>query len=362
MITPTELIDYLKQEGVPAYRSRQILQGVYKEGARTFDEVETLPKDLRDKLQAELSILSFEVLKEVTSPNGETVKALFKMSDGALVEGVLMRFRDGRNSVCVSSQVGCGLKCSFCATGTMGFKRNLTSEEIADQVLYFDQYLKRTTGATAKDPDQSGKRVDHVIFMGMGEPFLNYEAVMSSVRTMNNPDCLGIASRSITLSTSGIVPSIKKLMDDPLQVNLAVSIHAPTQELRKSFMPIANAYSLDELIATLKDYIKKTHRRVSYEYVMLRDINDSPTCARQLAELIRGQRCHVNLIPYNETYLGFSNAGKSRIDAFREIVESYDIPVTVRVSLGQDISAACGQLAVEEEEGKGSANAKLMAE
>jgi len=205
-------------------------------------------------------------------------------------------------------------------------------------VLYFDQMLKSEQGA----------RVTHVIFMGMGEPFLNYDNVIGAIRTLNDPDCLNLAARHITVSTSGIVPSINKLADFPLQVNLAVSIHAPNQELRESMMPIAKAYKLDQLIAALKAYGDKTKRRISYEYVMLYDKNDSPELARQLAELIRGQRAHVNLIPYNETYLGFKNAGKSRIDHFREILESYKIPTTVRVSLGQDISAACGQLAVEE--------------
>ncbi|PIQ77189.1 23S rRNA (adenine(2503)-C(2))-methyltransferase RlmN [Candidatus Peregrinibacteria bacterium CG11_big_fil_rev_8_21_14_0_20_46_8] len=333
-----EIQEYLRAHKLPEFRAKQILQAVYKEGKGSYDEIAVLPKNLREQFARDLPILCFEKTNEVRSKSGDTVKTLFKLHDGLLVEGVLMRFKNGRNSVCISSQVGCGLKCTFCATGTMGFTRNLTVEEIADQVLYFDQMLKSEQGA----------RVTHVIFMGMGEPFLNYDNVIGAIRTLNDPDCLNLAARHITVSTSGIVPSINKLADFPLQVNLAVSIHAPNQELRESMMPIAKAYKLDQLIAALKAYGDKTKRRISYEYVMLYDKNDSPELARQLAELIRGQRAHVNLIPYNETYLGFKNAGKSRIDHFREILESYKIPTTVRVSLGQDISAACGQLAVEE--------------
>ncbi len=220
----------------------------------------------------------------------------------------------------------------------MGFLRNLTAEEIADQVLYFDHRLKKN------EKNQLCSRVNHVIFMGMGEPFLNYEEVMKSVKILNDPDLLNIAARHITVSTSGIIPCIEKLAQEKIQINLAVSIHAPNQALREKLMPIAKAYKLDALICAIKAYIQKTRRRVSYEYVMLKNINDSEDLAREFAKLIKGQQCHVNLIPYNETYLGFSNAGKSRINRFREILESFDIPVTVRVSLGQDIAAACGQL------------------
>lgn len=342
MISKQTIEAYCKEKHLPIYRAKQILYAIYKEGKGSFDEISVLPKAAREDLKNDLPIFSFEVAREVVSKSGDTVKTLFKLHDGKLMEGVLMRFRDGRNSVCVSSQVGCGLKCAFCATGTMGFTRNLTAEEIADQVLYFDHWLKKN------EKDEQKARVNHVIFMGMGEPLLNYDEVMKAVKIMNDPDLLGIAARHITVSTSGVIPGIDRLAKEDLQINLALSIHAPNQELRASFMPIARAYKLPELIKAIEAYIEKTHRRISYEYVMLKNINDSEDLARQLGRLIKGQRCHVNLIPYNETYLGFSNAGKSRIDRFREILESFDVPVTVRVSLGQDISAACGQLAVEE--------------
>ena len=337
MLTKQALTTFFEEKEVKPYRVKQVLHAIYHEGKSDYQAMTVLPKSLRDLLQTHVPILSFTVVREVKSSTEDTVKTLFKMKDGKLVEGVLMRFKDGRNSVCVSSQVGCGLKCAFCATGTMGFIRNLTAEEIADQVLYFDQYLKK-----------QNSRVDHVIFMGMGEPLLNYEEVMKAIRTLNDPDCLGIAARHITVSTSGIIPGIEKLTAEPLQINLAVSLHTPDQALREKIMPIAKAYKLPALMAAINNYIAKTHHRISYEYVMLKETNDSAELARRLGKLIRGQRCHVNLIPYNETYLGFKNAGKSRIDQFREIIESFDIPVTVRVSLGQDISAACGQLAVKE--------------
>lgn len=331
MISKQAITAYCKEKTIPAYRAKQILHAIYKEGKRNFSEISVLPRELQKSFASDMPVFSFEVAHEVTSKSGDTVKTLFKLHDGKLVEGVFMRFRDGRNSVCVSSQVGCGLKCAFCATGTMGFLRNLTAEEIADQVLYFNHLA----------------RVSHVIFMGMGEPFLNYDEVIKSVKILNDPDLLGIAARHITVSTSGVIPGIEKLAQEKLQINLAISIHAPNQTLREKLMPIAKAYKLDALMSAIKAYIQKTHRRVSYEYVMLKNINDSEDLAKQLAKLIKGQQCHVNLIPYNETYLGFSNAGKSRINCFREILESSDIPVTVRVSLGQDISAACGQLAAE---------------
>lgn len=342
MINKQALTAYLEEKNISAYRAKQILHAVYKEGKGNFNDISVLPKDLKDMLSRDLSAFSLSAEKEQMSDNADTIKAVFSLKDGKKIESVLMRFRDSRNSVCVSSQVGCGLKCAFCATGRMGFSRNLTAEEIADQVLFFDQYLKK-----------KGGRVTHVVFMGMGEPFLNYDAVMEAVRILNDPELLGIAARNITISTSGIIPGIKRFGGEKLQINLAISLHAPTQELREKLMPIAKSFRLPELISAVGDYIKKTRRRISYEYVMLKGVNDSQECAKKLAVLIKGQLCHVNLIPYNETslgisekLLGFENSGRARIDAFKKNLESFSIPVTVRVSLGQNISAACGQLII----------------
>ncbi len=335
MINKQALIKYLKEKNIPSYRVKQILHAVYREGKKISD-ISVLPKDLKDMLSRDLTVFSFTVEEEQMSTNSDTVKTVFRLKDGKNIEAVLMRFKDSRNSVCVSSQVGCGLKCAFCATGRMGFSRNLTAEEITDQVLFFDHYLKK-----------KGQRVTHVVFMGMGEPFLNYDAVMESVRILNDPELLGIAARNITVSTSGIIPGIKRFSEEKLQINLAISLHAPTQELREKLMPIAKSFRLPELMEAVQNYIKKTRRRVSYEYVMLKGVNDSLECAKKLAAFIKGQMCHVNLIPYNETRLGFENSGRTRIDAFKKILESFDIPVTVRVSLGQDVNAACGQLTTD---------------
>lgn len=357
MLSKQQLVGLLKREGHQPFRAKQLLHAIYREGKSDYESISVLPRNLVKFLTHHAPLFSFSITREVVSHTGDTVKTLFKLKDGKLVEGVLMKFRDGRNSVCVSSQVGCGLRCAFCATGTMGFIRNLTAEEIADQVLYFDQWLKkdeRKRGPPQSHPaqrvaEQGERRVNHVIFMGMGEPMLNYDEVMKAIHTLNDPDCLGIAARHITISTSGVIPGIEKLSKEKLQINLAVSLHAPEQALREKFMPIAKAYKLNQLMKALDEYSARTRRRVSYEYVMLHGVNDSPACAEKLAKLLRGKRCHVNLIPYNETYLGFKNAGKSRIDRFRDIVASKKIPVTVRVSLGQDISAACGQLALKKE-------------
>lgn len=339
MVSKEKLAAYLKQNGVPLYRVKQVLQAIYREGKGSYQDMAVLPKDLRENLEEDVPIFSLKVEKEVSSKNGDTIKTVFKLNDGKFIEAVLMRFKDLRNSVCVSSQVGCPLRCAFCATGASGFSRNLTAEEITDQVLYFDQYLKKRDG-----------RADHVIFMGMGEPFLNYDEVIKAVRSLNDPDLLGIAARHITISTSGIIPGIEKFADSKIQANLAVSLHAPNQEMRAKIMPIAASYKLDRLMDAIKKYLAKTRRRVSYEYVMLKDVNDSEKSAKELAALIEGQLCHVNLIPYNETRLGFQNAGQAKIDRFKKILESQKIPVTVRVSLGQDIGAACGQLAANKKE------------
>ncbi len=306
------------------------MHAVYKEAKDDFQKIVILPKNVRDLLIANLKVFCFEVEREVESKSGDTTKTLFKLKDGSLIEGVLMHFKDGRNSVCVSSQVGCPLKCAFCATGARGFTRNLTAEEIADQVLYFNHKLK--------------KRVTHVVFMGMGEPLLNYENVMEAISVLNDEDLFGIAARHITVSTAGIIPGIEKLMQAKIQINLALSLHAPNQTLREKLMPIANSYKLPDLMKAVLSYLNATRRRISYEYVMLKGINDSASHAEELSKLLRGQLCHVNLIPYNETYLGFSNAGRPQIETFRKILEKHKVPVTIRVSLGQDISAACGQL------------------
>lgn len=336
MLAHEDLINELQKNGIPKFRALQILHAVCQEGKTSYMEISTLSKELKEKLEQEIPILSLDPVITVKSKDEMTTKALFDLKkDSKRLETVLMRFRDGRNSVCVSSQVGCQLGCKFCATGTMKFGRNLTSEEISDQVLFFAQHLHET--------DQ---HVSNVVFMGMGEPFMNYDNVIKAVKTMNDKDGLNIGARSITISTSGICEGINRLANEKIQVNLAVSLHAPNQQLREKIMPVAKLYSIEKLMKSIKDYIEKTNRRVSYEYVMLKNINDHEEEAKELVRLLKGQLCHVNLIPYNATYIkGITGSEKSNILKFRDTVEKAGIPVTIRVSLGQEIDAACGQLA-----------------
>ncbi|MBU1445937.1 23S rRNA (adenine(2503)-C(2))-methyltransferase RlmN [Patescibacteria group bacterium] len=337
MVELKELRKKFEQNGIPAYRANQVFQAIYNEGKMAYSQMSVLPTDVRMFLDAHIPIMSIGVISENISTHDKSHKVLFELQDGEKIEAVLMRFKDGRKTVCVSSQVGCTLGCKFCATGKLGFKRNLTYEEITDQVLYFQLRLIA-----------AGERVDHIVYMGMGEPFLNYENVMKSIHILNDKMTFNIGMRHITVSTSGIIPGIQKFTKDGGQVNLAVSLHAHSQEVRASIMPIAKRYPLDDLMKACERYIEKTHRRISYEYIMLSGINDSEKDAYELANLLRGQLCHVNLIPYNDTKVkDIQGTPKRKIEHFQSILETHRIPVTVRVSLGKDIAAACGQLAAK---------------
>jgi 23S rRNA (adenine2503-C2)-methyltransferase len=325
----------LKENGIAEYRANQIFKDVFNNGIDSYDEMTTLPKYVKDFVKEHIPVYSITLNKKNISNDKATHKALFDLHDGHTIEAVLMRFDDGRNTVCVSSQVGCAMKCRFCATGTLGFKRNLTYEEIADQVLYFAAKLQK-----------EGESVNHVVYMGMGEPFLNYEQVAKSIDLLRNKATLNIGSRNITVSTCGIVPGIERFSDDFQQVNLAVSLHAPTDRIRNDIMPVSKQYPLENLIKACQMYTDKTHRRITFEYVMLHDINDGQKQAHELARLVRGMLCLVNLIPYNETSIkGIKGSSQKRISIFKSILESNGIQVTKRVSLGKDIDAACGQLA-----------------
>ncbi len=335
MLNLADLSNILKKNGIPAFRVKQILFAVYKEGISDYKKITTLPETLKEKLEKLLPISTLKEIRTLVSRDGCTQKSLFELQDGLKIESVLMKFEDGRNSVCVSSQAGCQLGCKFCATGTMKFGRNLTYDEISDQVLFFAQKLH-----------QNGEHVSHIVFMGMGEPFMNYDEVLKAVTAINAKEGLNIGARGITISTSGICEGIEKLIDEKIQVNLAVSLHAPNQELRAKIMPIARKYSLEKLMDAIKNYINKTNRRVSYEYVMLKNINDGEKEALELAKLLQGQLCHVNLIPYNATGIEkISGSNSENIKKFRNILKDKGIPVTIRVTMGQDIQAACGQLA-----------------
>lgn len=329
------IAQYLKSIGEKKYRITQIEKAVYQEFVSDFDKITTLSKDLRAKLKAEFPFSSLTVILDKISKSTQTEKVIFQTDDKQEVEAVLLRHRTGRITLCISCQVGCPNKCIFCATGKLGLIRNLETKEIIDQYLYFARKLKK-----------ENRKINNVVFMGMGEPFLNYDNVLHSVKILNNPHKIGLGFRHITISTCGIIPGIKKFMEEDIQVNLAISLHAPNDALRTKLMPINKAYPLQELMKILNKYTFQTHRRIFYEYIMLKDLNDSPEEAKQLAKLLKGKLAHINLIPYNpiNTSDPLQTTPLPRIRKFQQILEDFGLPSTIRVSLGEDIDAACGQL------------------
>jgi len=317
----------------PKYRFAQVNKAVWQDFISSWQEVSSLPKTLREKLELECPL---EIAAEIdkNSSKNKSVKALITLDDGEAVETVLIRQKDKRNTVCVSSQVGCALACEFCATGSFGFRRNLKSEEIVEQVIFWSRYLK----AEKKD-----EKVDNIVFMGMGEPFLNYAEFIKAAKFLNNPETLNIGSRRMSVSTAGITEGIKKLAGEKMQINLAISLHAANDNLRRDLMPIAQKYKLHEILKTVENYITKTGRRVMFEYLMIKDVNDSDKDAQELVKLMKHPLYMVNLIPYNPTGR-FKPSSRERIEKFKKIIEESGVAVTVRLSFGSDISAACGQL------------------
>jgi 23S rRNA (adenine2503-C2)-methyltransferase len=310
--------------GEPAYRARQAWEWAAR-GASGYDAMTNLPLALRDALAEDVPFTTLAAETEQRARDG-TVKTLFRSADGHPVEAVLMRYRDGRRSVCVSSQSGCPLTCTFCATGRMAFGRNLTTWEILDQVLHF----RRT------------ERVDHVVFMGMGEPFMNVDAVLAAARRL--PD-LGVTHRRTTISTVGWVPGLTRFVEDVTEpIRLALSLHAADPKLRSELMPVNDRYPLADVVALCRTHWERANRRVFVEYVMLAGVNDSPAQARLLASLLGRDAFKVNLIPYNPTGL-FDGSSRAAIDGFKAELDKARIPVTVRLTRGRDIAAACGQLA-----------------
>ena len=316
----------------PAYRYRQIKEAVFKHLISGWDEAKNLPKELREKL---IDACPLEIMAEEFQDK-RSAKAAIRLADGNIIESVLINNNDGRHTVCVSSQVGCPVGCGFCATGKIGFKRNLSADEIVLQVLYFARQLQ-----------VAGDRVDNVVFMGMGEPFLNYENVFKAVEILNDKEGINIGARSISISTVGIIEGIKKIAKFPLQVNLAISLHAPNDKLRDQLIPINKKYPIKRLWQALEGYLEETNRKVMIEYVMIAGINDSDKLAEELAQLI-GQLpkklVMVNLIPYNPTG-DYKASPASKLEAFKNILGRSGIEAVVRESLGQNIAGACGQLA-----------------
>jgi 23S rRNA (adenine2503-C2)-methyltransferase len=321
--------------GLKRYRLDQLYRAATKELAADVGEVTTLPKDVRAALtEAGLGFSSIEPVTIQRSGDEQTTKGLFRLADGSDVEAVLMEHYGDRSTVCISCQAGCAYACAFCATGQAGFTRNLEATEIFDQARFF-----------ARELASRGKKTTNIVFMGMGEPFANYDAVMDAVRLLHDPKGFGLGHRHITISTVGLVPQIDKFSDEGIQVNLAISLHAPNDALRGKIMPVNRKHSIGELMAACESYIKKTHRKIFFEYVMLQGVNDTPECARELAALMRGPLYHVNLIPYNSTPDGdFQGTAGARIREFQRQLEARNAVATIRVPMGRDIAAACGQL------------------
>ncbi len=320
-------------ETEPKYRLKQAKSAMFQELIDDWTETSSLPLELRKKLN-EACPLSIKA-ETLTSKNKDALKTRITLKDGLKIESVLMHHNDGRNTVCVSSQVGCPLACEFCATGKMGFKRNLEPLEIVEQILFFARYLKK-----------ENKRITNIVFMGMGEPFLNYENIIKAIRIINGKDELNIGARNISISTVGIIESIKKLSQEKLQVNLAVSLHAPNNKSRDKIMPINKKYPIETILKTVDDYIKKTRRQVMFEYLLIKGINDSDACAIELAKLIKKPLYFLNLILYNPTG-EFQSSSPERVKKFKSVLKKEGVKFSQRYEFGQDIKAACGQFAVK---------------
>jgi len=324
-----ELAGFVKELGEPAYRARQLMEWLYQRGVSDFDAMTNLPKTLRQTL-AERAYVQGATVAHVQVSGDGTRKYLLRVNDGDTVEAVLIP-EGARLTACLSSQIGCGIGCRFCATALMGLIRNLAPGEIAGQLAAIQQ--------------EAGVRVTNVVMMGMGEPLANYASVMRALRLMNHPLGFGLGARRLTISTAGIVPRIRDLAREDLQVGLAVSLHAPDDATRDLLVPINRRYPIAELMAACRDYVAQTHRRVTFEYVMLSGVNDSPAAARQLAALLKGLLCHVNLIPFNPVpETGFDRPDDAVIKRFQQELTERGIPATIRRSRGTDIDAACGQL------------------
>ena len=327
-------LDELKSEiadmGEKPFKAGQIYSWLHKHGAESFDEMTNISKDLRTNLQKKYDIYNCSIEKKLVSVYDNTVKYLFRLNDGELIESVVMKYKYGY-TICVSSQVGCKMGCKFCASGIAGFVRNLTASEILSQVYTAQRDLNI--------------RISHIVMMGVGEPLDNFDNVMRFLSLISDENGLNISMRNISLSTCGVVSGIYKLMEKKLQLTLSISLHAPNDAIRSNTMPVNDRWNIDELIKACKDYIKATNRRISFEYAMISGVNDSDECARELGKRLKGMLCHVNLIPVNSVKeRDYKKSSDNRIAEFIKILEKYGINVTVRRTLGSDINASCGQL------------------
>lgn len=350
------LTNLLQDWNEPAYRAKQIWQGLYQHLYDSPEQFTNLSKSLREKLAEHVTFSPFNVKTYLDSSDGFTRKTLFELPDKNLIEAVLMRYGDpadnpqitasapnsenlrgakNRRTLCISTQAGCAMGCVFCATGQMGFKRHLSSGEIIAQVLYYARMLK-----------ERNEVVTNIVLMGMGEPFHNYDNTMEAIDRLNDPNGFNFGARRFTISTVGLVPQIRRFADEKRQVNLAISLHAADDESRSAMLPVNKRYKIDEVIEACKYYVAQTHRRITFEWALIHGVNDSPEVAKKLAARLRGLLCHVNAIPLNPT-TGYNGqaASRERAAKFKESLEQAGVPCTIRMRRGIDIHAGCGQLA-----------------
>ena len=332
-LTKEEFEEYFLSINDKKFRATQIYEFLYKKRVKSVDECNNIGNNIKDKIKEDFEFYKIKIL--VKQEDELVKKYLFELYDGEKIESVVM-FHDYGISICVSSQVGCNMGCKFCQSGRLKKRRNLYAYEIVQQILLIEEDIN--------------KRISHVVVMGIGEPFDNYDNVMRFVRIINEPKGIDIGSRHITISTCGIVPGIEKFMLEKGQVNLAISLHAPNDEIRNKIMPISKRYPLNELMYSIKKYIDITNRRVTFEYIMLEGINDSEGCALELSKLLSGVNCYVNLIPYNETEnIEFKRTKNDKLMKFYDILKKNRINVTVRKEFGSKVDAACGQLRANQE-------------
>ena len=325
-----ELTQYLVSIGSQKFRAKQLYQWMHQKLVVSYDEMTNLPNDLREKLKKDKPLTALEPIQVQVSKLDGTTKYLFRLYDGNLIESVLMKYKHG-NSACISSQVGCRMGCKFCASTLDGLERGLMPSEMLDQIYRIQQL--------------SGERVDNVVVMGSGEPLDNFDALIRFIHLLNDENGLNISARNLTVSTCGLVPKIRELADMKLQITLAISLHAPNDELRRTMMPIANKYSIKEIMEACRYYIEQTGRRISFEYSLVRGVNDTYDCSMQLMRLVHGTMCHVNLIPVNPIKeRDYQQTRQQEVQEFKNRLEKYGINVTIRREMGRDIDGACGQL------------------
>jgi 23S rRNA (adenine2503-C2)-methyltransferase len=333
-----ELQEWSQLQGYPVYIAEQIFDWIYKKYARSFEVMSNVKKEYRQRLQQEFFFPVLKSVKVCEDKEDNVTKYLWELHDGYFIESVLIRSQN-RKTLCVSSQVGCPVRCSFCASGQQGWKKNLTTAEILEQVLYVNYFLRQNRE----------ENISHVVFMGMGEPLLNYEAVVRAIYLLSHPKGLGISHRRITVSTIGVLEKIATLAEEGLPINLTISLHAPTQNLREQLIPFAKRYAIEALVDAAESYFQKTRRDITFAYVLIDNANANQEHAQQLCSLLRYKHCNVNLIPYNSVEgRTFRQPTKERIDAFLRYLKKQRIVVTCRYTKGRKVSGACGQLALLE--------------